>query len=184
MKRLKLHPLLLSLLLVFTFSSTLSADAASEKLEKSSNEAVNQFIKQFKGAKNFIANAKGYLVFPTITKAGLVIGGSYGEGVLRVGGETKHYYSVTSASYGIQLGAQQHSMLIAFLSEASLKNFIASSGWEAGVDGTITISDWGKSKDISSISYEKPIIAFIYGEKGLMGGISIEGNKFQKIIPQ
>lgn len=183
MGRLKQHPFLLAILLVFTFNATLMADAASEKLEKQSNEAISKFIKQFKGAEKFIAKANGYLVFPKITKGGFVVGGSYGEGVLRVDGQTKHYYSVTSASLGFQAGAQQHSMLIAFLSEASLNNFIASNGWEAGVDGTITISDWGRSKDISSISYEKPIIAYIYGEKGLMGGISLEGNKFQRIIP-
>lgn len=183
MKQLRIPSFLLSLLMILTLQSSLFADTASAKLEKSSNEAVNHFMKQFKGAKNFISNAKGYLVFPDITKAGLMIGGSYGEGALRVNGVTKHYYSVTSVSYGLQAGAQKHSMLIAFLSEASLNNFINSNGWEAGVDGTIAIADWGKSKDISSISYEKPIVAFIYGEKGLMGGISLEGNKFQRIIP-
>lgn len=184
MKQLRLPSGLLALLLVFTFHTSLFADAASQKLEKSSNQAVAKFVKQFKGAEAFINNASGYLVFPKITKAGFMVGGSYGEGVLRVNGQTKHYYSVTSASFGFQAGAQQHSMIIAFLSETSLRNFINSNGWEAGVDGTIAIADWGKSKDISSISYEKPIVAFIFGEKGLMGGISLEGNKFQRIIPQ
>ena len=184
MKQLRLPSSLLALLLVFTFSSSLFADTAAQKLEKRSNQAVSKFVKQFKGAEQFINNASGYLVFPEITKAGFMFGGSYGEGVLRVKGQTKHYYSVTSASFGFQAGAQQHSMIIAFLSDASLKNFIASNGWEAGVDGTIAIIDWGKSKDLSSISYEKPIVAFIYGEKGLMGGITLEGNKFQRIIPQ
>ena len=184
MKRLKLHPLLLSLLLVFSFSTVLFASPASQKLENKSNEALRDFVKQFKGADSFIKNAKGILVFPMITKGGFFVGGSYGEGVLRVGGVTKHYYSVTSASFGFQFGGQVHSMVIAFLSDASLNNFLASNGWEAGVDGTIAIADWGKSKDITSISYEKPIVAFIYGEKGLMGGISLEGNKFRRIIPQ
>ncbi|MDY0403547.1 YSC84-related protein [Sulfurovum sp.] len=183
MKLLKLSSALLAMVLVFTFSTPLFADTAAQKIEKRSNAAVAKFIKEFKGAEQFINNASGYLVFPKITKAGLMVGGSYGEGVLRVNGQTQHYYSVTSASLGFQWGAQQHAMIIAFLSETSLKNFIASNGWEAGVDGTITIADWGKSKDLSSISYEKPIVAFIFGEKGLMGGISLEGNKFQRIVP-
>lgn len=184
MKLLKLPSALLAIVLVFTFSTPLFADtAAAQKLEQSSNAAVESFLKQFKGAEQFINNASGYLVFPKITKAGLIMGGSYGEGVLRVKGQTQHYYSVTSASLGFQWGAQQHSMIIAFLSDTSLKNFIASNGWEAGVDGTIAIADWGRSKDLSSLSFEKPIVAFIYGEKGLMGGISLEGNKFQRIIP-
>ena len=74
---------------------------------------------------------------------------------------------MTSASIGYQVGVQEHSVLIAFLSEASLNNFIKSNGWEAGVDGSITVADWGKNKDITSISYEKPIVAFIYGAEGL-----------------
>jgi lipid-binding SYLF domain-containing protein len=74
-------------------------------------------------------------------------------------------------------------MLIAFLSDTALDNFIHSNGWEAGVDGTITVSDWGKSKDLTSFSFEKPIIAFIYGEKGYMASISIAGTKFRRIAP-
>lgn len=183
MKQLRLPSGLLAIILVFTFNASLFADTAAQKLEKSSNEAVAKFVKQFKGAEQFINNAQGYLVFPQITKAGFMVGGSYGQGVLRINGHTKHYYSVTSASFGFQAGAQQHAMLIAFLSDASLKNFINSNGWEAGVDGTIAIADWGKSKDLTSLSFEKPIVAFIFGEKGLMGGISLEGNKFQRIIP-
>jgi lipid-binding SYLF domain-containing protein len=74
-------------------------------------------------------------------------------------------------------------MLIGFLSETALNNFIHSNGWEAGVDGTITISDWGESIDIGSYSYEKPIVAFIYNEKGYMASISITGTKFRRIAP-
>jgi len=171
------------MVLIFAFSAPLLADTAAQKLEQSSNDAVEKFIRQFHGAEQFIHHSKGYLVFPKITKAGLIAGGSYGKGVLRVNGQTQHYYSVTSASLGFQWGAQQHAMIIAFLSDTSLRNFIASNGWEAGVDGTITIAEWGKSKDLSSISFEKPIVAFIFGEKGLMGGISLKGNKFQRIVP-
>ena len=169
--------------LFFALSSFLTASPAAQKLDKKSDLAVAQFLREVKGGQKFLDEVKGYLIFPEITKAGFMIGGSYGEGALRVNGHTKHYYSVTSASFGFQAGAQQHAMLIAFLSEASLNNFINSNGWEAGVDGSIAIIDNGFSKDISSISYEKPIIAFVYGEKGLMGSLSIKGNKFQKIIP-
>ena len=151
------------------------------------NAEVDIAIKKFKtevtGGDEFLSKVKGYLVFPSVIKGGFVIGGEYGEGALRINGVTQHYYSMTSASIGYQIGAQKHTVLIAFLSDASLNNFIKSDGWEAGVDGSITVSDWGKSKDITSISYEKPIIAFIYGEKGLMAGVSIEGTKFQRILP-
>ena len=90
---------------------------------------------------------------------------------------------MTSASIGYQVGVQEHSVLIAFVSETSLNNFMKSNGWEAGVDGSIIVADWGKMKDLTSLSYEKPIIGFIYGEQGLMAGVSIEGTKFKRIIP-
>jgi len=160
----------------FTFAQT------AQELDKKVNNAIEQFKQEVPGGANFLPKVKGYLVFPSVIKAGLIIGGKYGEGALHVDGKTKHYYDMTSASIGLQAGAQEYSMLIAFLSEASLNNFVSSNGWEAGVDGSITVSDWGKSKDITSMSFEKPIIAFIYGEQGLMASISIAGTKFRRIV--
>ena len=183
MKSFRLQSLMLITAFLLTLTTFASASAAEEKLDRECDAAMAKFYKEVKGAEEFIGKVKGYLVFPKITKAGFVLGGSHGEGALRINGETKYYYSVTSGSIGYQLGVQQHSMVIAFLSEASLNNFINSNGWEAGVDGTIGIDDKGISKDLTSMSYEKPIVAFIFGEKGLMGSLSIEGNKFQKIVP-
>lgn len=174
---------ILALIAMFMGVSVYASDA-SVKLDRDAEYAVKQFYKKVNGGNKFLSQAKGYLVFPSVTKAGFVVGGSYGEGVLRVQGQTKSYYSVTSGSIGFQAGAQQYSMIIAFLTDASLRNFMKSDGWEAGMDGSLVISDKGFNKDISSISYEKPIIVFAYGTKGLMGGISVKGNKFKRIIPQ
>jgi lipid-binding SYLF domain-containing protein len=165
------------------FFAEMTFAKTAQQIDKEVDLAIVKFKKEISGGADFLTHAKGYLVFPSIIKAGVIIGGKYGEGALRINNKTVHYYDMTAASIGLQAGAQQYSMLIAFLSEASLKNFIRSNGWEAGVDGTITVSDWGESKDISSISYEKPIIAFIYGEKGLMASISIAGTKFRRIVP-
>lgn len=178
----KLHTMMLALLLTMLFTQVTFAKTAQE-IDKEVDAAIEKFKKEVPGGANFLPKTKGYLVFPSVIKAGLVVGGKYGEGALRINGVTKHYYDMTAASIGFQAGAQEYSMLIAYLSDASLENFVRSNGWEAGVDGSITVSDWGKSKDISSISYEKPIIAFIYGEKGLMASISIAGTKFRRIAP-
>jgi lipid-binding SYLF domain-containing protein len=94
------------------------------------------------------------------------------------------YYSIASGSIGFQAGLQEASYLIAFVSQRALDNFIKSDGWEAGVDGTITLVTWGAGKDISSISYEKPIYGFVFDSKGLMGGVSLEGTKFTRINPK
>lgn len=178
----KLNPIFLSILLTLALTQFSFAKSANQ-INAEVDAAIQKFEKEVLGGAKFLTKVKGYLVFPSVIKGGFIVGAEYGKGALRVDGVTKYFYSMTSASIGYQLGVQEHSVLIAFLSESSLNNFIKSNGWEAGVDGSITVSDWGKSKDISSISYEKPIIAFIYGEEGLMAGVSVEGTKFQKIIP-
>ena len=181
MNYLKLNMIKLGILFILLFTQFTVAQTAQE-LDAKVDSAIVKFKQEVPGGTNFLPKVKGYLVFPSVIKAGLVVGGKYGEGALRINGKTQHYYDMTSASIGLQAGAQEYSMLIAFLSEESLNNFINSNGWEAGVDGTITISDWGKSKDITSMSFEKPIIAFIYGEKGYMASISIAGTKFRRIV--
>lgn len=180
----KINSMMLLILLSLLFTQQIMANPAAVKLDAEVNAAIEAFKKEVGGGENFLPKVKGYLVFPSVIKAGLFVGGKYDEGALRINGVTKNYYSMTAASLGFQAGAQKYSMLIAFLSDASLKNFMNSNGWEAGVDGSIAISDWGESKDLSSISFEKPIIGFIYGEKGLMASVSVSGTKFKKIIPQ
>lgn len=178
------HLKTLLLTLLFSLFMTQSSLAKTKtEINAGTDLAIENFKKQVPGGENFLTKTKGYLVFPSVIKAGFVVGGKYGEGALRIDDVSKHYYDMTAASVGFQAGAQKYSMLIAFLSDASLNNFIHSDGWEAGVDGTINISDWGKSKDVSSMSFEKPIVAFIYGEKGLMASISIAGTKFRRIDP-
>jgi len=178
----KFNPMMLLVLISLLFTQQSLAKTASE-IDREVDAAIKKFETEVKGGANFLPKVKGYLVFPAVYKAGFIVGGKYGKGALRVNGITKYYYSLTAASVGYQIGAQKQSILIAFISDEALNNFVKSNGWEAGVDGSIAVSDWGASKDITSISYEKPIIAFIYGEQGLMASVSIAGTKFQKIIP-
>ena len=173
------------LLLVFVsilLSTSLMAKPASV-IEAEANAALAVF-KTKPGASKFLSQIKGYLIFPSVMKGGFIVGGEYGEGVLKVDGQTKAYYSIASGSLGFQAGVQEASYLIAFVSQRALDNFMRSNGWEAGVDGTITLVSWGAGKDISSISYEKPIYGFVFDSKGLMGGVSLEGTKFTKINPK
>ena len=178
----KSNPMLMALLISLFFTQFTFAKTV-QQIDKEVDIAIEKFKQEIKGGENFLPQVKGYLVFPNVVSAGLILGGKYGEGALRIEGKTKYYYEMASASIGFQAGAQNYTMLIAFLSETALNNFIASNGWEAGVAGTITVSDWGKSKDLASYSFEKPIMAFIYGEEGYMASISIAGTKFRKILP-
>jgi len=176
-------PLMLIVSLLFFLSSHASAEGAAV-LDAKADYAISKFIKKVKGGEKFLSRVKGYLVFPSVVKGGFVFGGEYGEGVLRIDGKTKYYYNIASGSVGFQLGVQKTSYIIAFASDSALKNFIVSNGWEAGVDGSITVIDWGVGKDIGSISFEKPIYAFVFDSKGLMYNLTIKGTKFTRIIPQ
>jgi len=179
----KFSPMMLLVLISLAFTQFTFAESNAQKLNTEVDLAIKKFKAEVPGGASFLTKVKGYLVFPSVYKGGFIIGGKYGKGALRVDGVTKNFYSMTAASIGYQAGVQEHSVLIAFISEASLNNFVKSNGWEAGVDGSVIIADWGKAKDISSISYEKPIVGFIFGEQGLMAGVSIQGTKFKRIIP-
>ena len=130
----KLNSIILAVLLALFFTQSAHAKTAAE-IDSEVDAAIEKFKKDVPGGANFLPKTKGYIVFPSVIKAGLIVGGKYAEGALRVNGHTKHYYDMTAASIGFQAGAQEYSMVIAFLSDASLNNFVRSNGWEAGVDG-------------------------------------------------
>ena len=177
------NPLRLFLIFSVLFVSLTLAKPAKQ-LERDVDNALEAFKEEVHQGDNFLSKVKGYLVFPSVYKGGFILGGEYGEGALRIEGQTKYYYSMTSGSIGYQAGAQVYSIVIAFITDTALNNFIRSNGWEAGVDGSITVTDWGEGKDMITMSYEKPIVAFMYGQKGLMASASIKGTKFLRIIPQ
>jgi len=125
--------------------------------------------------------ADGILVFPGITKGAIGIGGSFGEGALLVGDKTDGYYNSASASIGFQLGAEKYTQVIMFMTKEALDAFLATSGWEVGVNAKVTMIDQGNSAGITSIIAENDVLGFLYGQKGLMGDFSIQGAKITKI---
>jgi lipid-binding SYLF domain-containing protein len=145
------------------------------------DQALTVFREQVGGADVFLNQAAGYLVFPRVIKAGIGIGGESGEGVLRVGGSTVAYYRTTSGSIGFQFGAQSKSIIVAFMTRESLDKFRNSSGWQVGVDGSVALIDIGAGKTIDSTNIVDPVVGFIYGSKGLMYNLTLEGTKFTKL---
>lgn len=151
-------------------------------IEGEVNEALILFSQQVKGGKEFLNTSKGVLVIPNIVKAGLVVGGQYGEGALRIRGKTVDYYSIAAGSVGFQIGAQKMNLILVFMQDEALKKFRTSSGWKAGVDGSVVFIDVGAGKSLDTVNVEEPIAAFMFGQKGLMAAATIEGAKFTKLV--
>ena len=160
-------------------SAVLAASAA--KIDKEANKALENFKEEVNGAEVFLNQAAGYLVFPKVYKAGIGIGAETGEGALRVGGQTVAYYRTSAASVGLQLGAQAKSIVIAFMTKESLQKFRDSSGWKVGVDGSVALVDLGAGKTIDSGNIKDPVVGFIFGSKGLMYNLTLEGSKISKL---
>jgi lipid-binding SYLF domain-containing protein len=132
-------------------------------------------------AKDLAGKAAGILVFPNVVKAGFLFGGEYGEGALEVGGSPVSYYNIISASFGLQAGVQDESLALMFMTPEALSKFRASHGWKAGIDGSIALVTLGAGGEVDSETLEKPIVAFVYNNKGLMANLTLEGSKISKI---
>jgi len=165
-----------------------SADLALAKTAKEINDNVNaclgRFYKQVPGGKDLAAQAKGVLVMPGVIKAGLIVGGEYGEGALRINKKTAAYYNLASGSIGLQIGGEAKDIVILFMTDEALKQFQASKGWEAGVDANVALVTMGGGKRVDFTKMKDPIIGFVLDVKGLMADISLKGAKFTKISPK
>lgn len=145
--------------------------------------AIKQCYGSVAGCEAVAEQAKGVLVFPEVTRAGVGIGGSYGVGALQVDGKTVGYYSTTGASIGLQAGAEKHAEVIMFLTDEALARFVKSTGWQVGGDASVTVIDEGSSSNIDTLTENHPVVAFVYGEKGLMGALALEGTKISPYVP-
>jgi len=164
---------------MFFAGSVLAASA--EKLDMEADKALEVFREEIKGSEVFLNQAAGYLVFPRVIKIGIGIGGETGEGVLRVGGQTIDYYRTSAGSFGLQLGAQAKSVVIVFMTKDSLQKFRNSNGWKVGIDGSVALVDIGAGKTIDSQNISDPVVGFIFGSKGLMYNLTLEGSKISKL---
>jgi lipid-binding SYLF domain-containing protein len=170
---------ILSLLVVV--GSNLASAKSADEIDAGTNQALDTLYAQSSAAKELGAKSLGILVFPSITKGGLIVGGEYGEGALRVDGKTQGYYSSASGSIGLQIGISSRSLVIMFMTEQALKEFTSADGWEAGVDADVTLVDIGATGSLDTTTAQSPVIGFNFGEGGLMAGVSVEGTKVTKI---
>lgn len=174
--------------ILFSLFSTVAlvntaAAAGTGEIDIKVDGTLTKFKAEVTGGAEFLKKAKAVLVFPDVIKGGFIVGGEYGKGALRHDGNTMGYYNIASASFGLQAGAQQYAIVMVFLTDEALAKFRDSKGWEAGVDGSVAIAEWGAGTDINTQNFKDPLVGFVLDNKGLMAGISLEGSKISKIDP-
>jgi len=130
------------------------------------------------------AKAYAVLVFPEVKKAGLGIGGQYGEGALLRGGKAVGYYKTTGASFGLQAGGQTYGYAMFFMNQKALDALGDAKGFEVGVGPSVVVVDEGMTKTTTTNTLNDDVYAFVFGQKGLMAGLGLQGNKIAKIIPK
>ncbi len=155
--------------------------ASAHKIDVSVDVALERFEEQVAGADAFLREARGVLVFPKVIKAGFMIGGEYGQGALRIDGKTVDYYSTAAASVGFQIGAQARTVVLIFMDDEALARFRHSKGWKVGVDGSVALINLGVGEAVDTRSLADPIVGFVFGNRGLMVNLTLEGAKFTKL---
>jgi lipid-binding SYLF domain-containing protein len=159
---------------------TMAADA---QIEKDARAALNSLYAGSPGAKALGAKARGVLAFPKVVKAGLVVGGQGGDGVLLVNDKVVDHYNTAAVSVGLQAGAQHFGYVLFFMSDKVLNDFRNSKNFEIGVGPNIVIIDAGAAKDLNTETAKADVYAMIFDQKGLMAGIGLQGSKITKLKP-
>ena len=155
--------------------------ATADELNRDSAQTLQALYKVNPSAAGVAKSAKAILVFPKVIKAGLVFGGSYGEGVLIKGGRITDYFNTVSASWGWQIGAESYAYVVYLMTDKAVKYLEESQGWEFGVGPNVVIVDEGMAKNLSTTSLRDDAYAFVTGQEGLMASLSFEGTKISRI---
>ena len=158
--------------------------ATAAEISRDASASLNQLYASVPAAKALGVKASAILVFPKVTKAGLGVGGQFGEGALLRGGKAVAYYNTGGASIGLQAGAQQYGYALFFMSDKAIGQLDKADGFEVGVGPTVVVVDEGMAKSLTTTTAKDDIYAFIFGQKGLMAGVGVQGNKITKINPK
>lgn len=160
------------------------ARAASAKaIDRDVNDALKRLAAQGPKVQALMQRSVGMLVFPKIIKGGLIIGGQYGDGALRVGGKTAGYYNIAAASFGLQAGGQSFSYALLFMKQEALDYLRSSDGWAIGAGPSVVVMDKGTAANSSTTTITQDVVAVPFGQRGLMAGIELEGSKITRITP-
>ena len=153
------------------------------RIDSRSDAAFNFMYSTIPGTRTLAQNASGILMVPVITEASFGFGGAYGRGALRINDVTVDYYSTAAGSVGFQIGGQQYSHALFFMTEPALNNFRTSNGWTAGADLEYAVASNAGTLSTDTTVLTTPVVAVVFGQAGLLAGASLEGAKYTRIIP-
>ncbi len=179
--RLVIATLILALTVPSLMNTTMAHAASKAEINKDVDAALKKLYDSTPLAKMLSKQAKGILVFPSIVKGGLIIGGQFGDGALREQGRTTGYYRSVALSYGLQAGAQTFGYALFFMNKEALDYLSKSGGWEIGVGPTIVVVDKGAAKSLTTTTAKDDIYAFFFDQRGLMAGLGLQGTKISKM---
>jgi lipid-binding SYLF domain-containing protein len=159
------------------------SDSGSERHAINANvdASLNKLYGQVPGSRELAVKAKGMLVFPSVVSAGFVVGASYGKGALRSGSHTEGYYSTAAGSVGLLAGAESKSVFVFFMTQDAYDKFVASQGWTAGVDASVTLVNMGADGSVDTRTVQPAVSSIVLNNGGLMANLSIDGTKFTKL---
>lgn len=173
--------LALAVVVAASTPARLAAAASPAEINRDVDATLSRLYADVPGARAIAQRAKGVLVFPRVYKAGFMFGAQYGDGALRRGGRTVGYYNTVAASYGFQAGIQSFGYVLLFMTDSALTYLDKSDGFELGVGPSIVVLDEGKAKTFTTSTMQDDIYAFIFGQKGLMAGMGLQGSKISRI---
>lgn len=173
--------LLLTAAIVSSLLPAAASAADRAALERDARAALQKLTNTVPAAKSLSTSATAVLVFPKVTKAGLGVGGQYGDGVLFRQGKVAGYYNTSGASFGLQAGAQQFGYAMFMMNDKAVGALSANEGFEVGVGPSVVVMDEGKAKTLTTTTAKDDIYAFIFGQKGLMAGLGLQGNKITRL---
>lgn len=158
-------------------------DPAAQRraINSSVDETLGKLYTQVSGSRELVSKARGVLIFPNVVKAGLIVGGEYGQGALRVGGTTTGYYSTTAVSVGLQAGAQSKALIFLFMTQDSLDTFRNRDGWSAGADASVAVLKLGANGAVDTTTATAPVEVIVLANAGLMADLSVDGTKVSKL---
>jgi lipid-binding SYLF domain-containing protein len=161
-------------------AETPSTSSARTEIDSGVDGTLSRLYSQVNGSRELVAKADGVLVFPRVIAAGLVVGGEYGKGALRVKGRTEGYYRITSVSVGFQAGAQSKSIIVLFMTRDALEKFRSKPGWTVGVDASVAVLKVGANGALDTASATEPVQVIVLTNVGLMANLSLEGTKISR----